>query len=110
MSVRLPVPTTAHSTIDLTLSASNYLFTYRYNSRSSRWKLDLSLADGTTVKNGLTLVEEFSPTAYLNLEDFTEGMLYVMTNNSTDTKCSRSNLGVNKDYQLVYVAYSELEA
>lgn len=108
MPSRVPIPKESHNTTEISLSGNSYLFTYRFNSRTSRWKLDISLSDGTTVVNGLSLIENFSPTAHLTLDDFNKGMLFVFPSNLTDEVAGRSNIGVNKDYELVYSSFSEL--
>lgn len=108
MAIRVPSSTEPYATLEVPLSGVTYLLTYRYNSRSKRWKLDIALADNTPVKNGLSMIEGFFPTSYLTLPEFSNGEIGVIRMNSTDELCSRDNFGIGKDYTLGYASYEEL--
>lgn len=108
MSVFVPVPSKSYSEVEVTLEGITYLFTYRFNSRAGRWKLDISLVDGTVVVNGLSLLEGTFPTAHLNLEDFNEGLIGVIRITESTEVAGRSNLGIGKDFVLAFSSYEEI--
>jgi len=104
--IRVPVPTEAFAEYDISLAGVSYLFTYRYNERLGRWKLDISTPQGDLIIAGMSLIEGVSPNLHLVTEDF-PGSLFVVRFNETPIKASRDNLGIGKDYELVYFTEDE---
>lgn len=109
MSVRIPVPSISYSTQTVSLGGESYEFTFRYNERSERWKLDIATTDGVVVRNGITLVEGLFFTEHLILPELDHGMIGVLRLEDTDRKASRHNLGIGLPYELVYVGYDQLQ-
>lgn len=105
---RIPLPVIAYSDIEVTLSGVRYLFTYRYNSRNLRWRVDIRDSDNEYVVKGLSLIEETSPTAHLRCISLNEGLLVVVRLNADLEPAGRDNLGINKNYEFVYVTNAEL--
>jgi len=109
MPTRIPVPNTSFATQIVSLGGESYEFTFRYNERSERWKLDISTTDGVVVRNGITLVEGIFFTEHLILPEFDHGMLGVLQLKAADRKASRHNLGIDRQYELIYISYDELQ-
>lgn len=108
MPLRIPVPESSFEEIEVTLSGDSYLFTYRYNERSLRWKLDVGTSDGERLVSGMTLIEQVSPTAHYRTSQIADGHLSVIRMNDTKSAAGRYNLGVGKDYELIYITNEEL--
>ena len=107
---RIPVPNVSYSDVEVTLDGSTYTFTYRFNERSNRWKVDITDVDGEYVVKGLTIVEEFSPTAHLTLGNFAEGLLYVGTPDNTKAPVGFDNFGIDKTYEMIFSTFEEISA
>lgn len=106
--LKIPTPDKSFSTIEVPLSGDSYLLTYRYNSRTNRWKMDISSTDGTEIKNNISLIEGFPLINHLTIPEFDDVIFVVARRNATDDLCSRDNLGVSKDYTLTYITFDEL--
>jgi hypothetical protein len=109
MPIRIPVPNTSYATQIVSLGGESYEFTFRYNERSERWKLDIVTTDGVVVRNGITLVEGLFFTEHLVLPEFDHGALGVVQLEIATQKASRHNLGIGRQYELVYVSNDERE-
>lgn len=105
----IPVPDLSYSEATITLNGLIYSFQYRFNSRSDRWKLDILDSEGVYLIKGLTLIEGFSPTSYHNITGFSEGLLIPVEVNVSDAPVGRDNLGIGKDYNLIYATFEELQ-
>lgn len=106
--IRIPVPDIAYSTVLINMGGETFALTFRFNERMGRWKVDISKADGTVVRNGITLIEGALPTAHLNLDELSTGSIGVFQVEATDERASRNNLGIDKAFELVYIDSSEL--
>ena len=69
--------------------------------------LTVHLSGGEEIVKGLTLIENFSPTIFQNLIDFDHGFLFISPAPNVTKKCTRDNLGIGKDYELIYVTNEE---
>ncbi len=105
---RIPVPNIAYSDIEVTLDNVRYLFSYRYNVRNGRWKLDIKDIDDEYIVKGLTLIEQESPTVSLISIDFPDGMISVVRLQKDGLNATRQNTGIGKSYELIYTSFSEL--
>lgn len=106
---RLPIPLDSYSDIEVTLSGNTYTFTYRFNERNSRWKVDIKDNEGGYVVKGLTLIEETSQTVQLPSISLDQGMLITVRLNADNELAGRYNTGIDKNYEFIYVTYAELE-
>ena len=96
---------------NVSIKGVSYKFTYRWNSRTSRWKLDIESNDSSVKVYGLTLIENIDLTSHLLSIGFTWGgfIMVVPITNTSDT-LGRSNFGSDKDYELMFIDYLELDA
>ena len=101
-------PDKAHTENKVALGGVTYTFTYRYNTYTKRWALDIRL-NGKDVILGESLVEG-SPLFYAkSIPDFSHGVLTVVPTRETTNPCGISNLGVGKEYVLTYITNEELQ-
>ena len=108
MALTLPVPSGAYSIQEVTLAGKNYVFTYAYNERDSRWRLDISFQD-TVVKLGIKIIENQALLARYRLENFDHGELFCLRRLDDGNPVGRDNFGIGKPYELIYVNNDELE-
>lgn len=106
---RVPVPIIADSDIDVTLGGVRYILNWQYTGRDGRWRLHIKDSEGVYVVKGLKMIEDFSPTAHLYTIDFQEGMLNIVELNADDLPAGRDNLGINKNYEVIFTTFAELE-
>jgi hypothetical protein len=106
--LRIPIPDTAYSSEQVTLNGQTFIFTFRYNERSERWKLDIEDSFENLIIAGLTLVENISLTSHLNLLDIFDGDLYCVKLEAGEERLGRNNVGVGKTHELIYVGANEL--
>ena len=105
--IRLPVPKLSYSEVEVTLGGLSYTLTYRFNSRSERWKMDLRDSEGVYIKKGMTLMANTSPTIYLHLPDFNHGDLFTLPTSATRDPVGRDNIGIGDKFELLYASVSE---
>lgn len=105
---KVSTPVISYATNKTSLNGETYNLTYRFNERTSRWKLDLAKDDTTPIVSNLTLVEDQILNDHLTLPDFGEGLLIVNKSRTTDELCGRDNLGIGKDYELLFSTKTEL--
>lgn len=103
----LNTPDSADTIIPTSLGGVLYDFHYKYNDTSSAWYLDLYLNNSLLI-GGVKLVEDTSLLYKYNLAEFNHGQLTVVKFKKTDEPCGRHNLGIGKDYSLVYISNEEL--
>jgi hypothetical protein len=108
MPLRIPIPKVSYATNVVPLGGQSYGFTFRFNERSGRWKLDISTVAGTVIRNGITLIEDASLTSHLYLQRFWHGILYVGQINEGTEPAGRDNIGLGKQYELLYFSHEEL--
>lgn len=108
MALTLPVPDSAYSTQEITLAGKNYLFTYSFNDRDSRWRLDIHIQD-TPVKLGIKIMEDQPLIARYRLANFNHGELLCLRRLEDGKQVGRNNFGADKTYELIYFSNDELE-
>ena len=106
----IPPPTSSYDVKPrISIRGVTYRFTYRWNSRSERWKLDIEDLDNNILINGLTIVEKTDITSHLLSAGLTwEGFLMASPNKITSEPLGRDNFGPDKGYELLYIGYIEI--
>lgn len=107
MPVSIPTPNTANTKQSITLGGKEYEFTQKFNERDSRWRLSISLS-GEVIISGIKLVENRRLLSRYILSDFDHGDLFCMRRKSTSEDVGRNNLGIGKEYELIYLTNEEL--
>lgn len=108
MAVSITIPDTAWSRQVVSLSGSSYVFETRYNERSSRWYINITLG-GVSVINSLKVVENVNLTGRYLLDNFNDGNLFCIKIKETAEPAGRDNFGIGKDYELWYLTNEEIE-
>ena len=99
-------PESSYTENKVALGGVTYSFTYRYNTQTQRWSLDIRL-NGKAVILGESLIEG-SPLFYADsIPDFSHGVLTVIPTGDTKNPCGLSNFGVDKEYELIYLTNEE---
>ena len=105
---RIPVPTVSFANTTTTLNGEAYNLTFRWSEVKNRWKLDIYDASFNPVLLGITLIEEQDLTGYYSYASkVMDGFLFIAKMTNTTELVGRNNLGLNKDYELVYVSNNE---
>lgn len=104
----IPTPNESYADVKVSLNGETFIFTYRFNSRSERWKLDIADSLGYDVCNGLTIVENQDLTTYISQLDVLGGMLFTIKTRAGDDRIGRDNLGAGKTHQIMYISDAEL--
>lgn len=106
--LRIPIPNSSYAEQTVTLNGQSYGFTFRYNSRAKRWKLDISDSFENVIVNGLTLIENSAITPHITLPTDFGGELVCVKLEAGDDRLGRLNVGVNKTHELVYIGDNEI--
>lgn len=106
MPVSIEVPTSAWSEIDVPLNGELYTITYRFNDRDQRWRMDIR-KEGVDIILGVKIVGQQSLLSMCPLEGLS-GDIQCHRNKKTTEGVGRDNLGVGKEYELLYFAPEEL--
>jgi len=107
MALSIPTPDYPSTKQNVTLAGRDYELTIRFNERDSRWRLSISL-NGVVVISGIKLVENRRLLSRYILPDFNHGDLFCMRRKSTKDPVGRKNLGIGKEYELIYFSNEEL--
>jgi len=107
MPLSINIPDTAWSSPIVSLSGRSYTFEITYNSRSTRWYINISLS-GTEVINSLKVLENLDITGRYNLVNFDHGSLSCVRFKNTAEPVGRDNFGIDKDYELIYLTNEEI--
>jgi len=107
MPLTLNVPNTAHSLQTVSLGGIDYDITYTYNTRDSRWRMDIS-KQGVVVKSGIKIMENQSLLGRYLLSNFEHGDIFCVRVEKDSSNVGRDNLGLDKAYELVYYTNEEL--
>lgn len=108
MPTRIPVPNTPWSEDTLSLNGVIYTLDFKYNSRDSRWYFTLLDSNSVVIKHSIKIVEGVSLLQRYKFDNFS-GDMFCMEVRRTDEVVTRHNLGIGKDYELVYFNQQELE-
>jgi len=104
--IKIPAPQGAFSSSKVALAGVSYDFTFRYNSYAKIWQLDIHL-NKTPVILGESLVP-LSPLFYgEEIKGFNHGGLVLVSNVETAEPCGLNNLGIDRDYTLIYITNEE---
>ena len=106
MPLSIPVPNNAHSKQTITLGGRQYQFTTSFNQRDLGWRLDIN-TENEPVISGLKLVENTKLLSNYILPDFSHGELFCIRRKSTSDPVGRDNLGIGKEYELIYKGNNE---
>jgi len=107
--ILIPTPSSAYAQHKVSLAGQTYIFTFRFNSYSKRWYLDISL-NGIVVRNSEIILEGGILFHGSYIDNFDHGKLFVVRAKETTEPCGRYNFGIDKDYVLAYVSKEELAA
>ena len=105
--IQLPVSTNGNSDFDVTLEGETYTLQYRYNSRNSRLYMNI-VKDGVVLKAGLRLIEGNMPGETMPVEEAPAGLFIVAQLKDTESIVTLGNLGINREYTLIYFSEDEL--
>ncbi len=94
----------------ITLNGNSLFLTITYNTRDSRWYLDLEDRNGKTVVSGVKVIPNLSLTGkYVNVNTIIGGDIYCMDLKRSSSDITRSNFGNNKQFQLWYYSNEEIK-
>jgi hypothetical protein len=114
MAQSIPVPEDATSNINIVLGANSYNLIFRFNSRETfntngRWYFDLYTESGEPIKLGIKVMENQKLLGRYKLDAFS-GDIYCLQSNFGQVRfLTRDNLGIDKEYELVYFSQEELD-
>lgn len=104
----IPTPTVTYASSKVSLSGQTYTFTFRFNSVAQRWFLDIDL-DSIPVIHGQMLIEGVPLFYGKPIKNFDHGLLLLLRNNDVGGTVGRNNLGIDKEFSLVYITNEEWE-
>lgn len=107
MAVSIPIPDTGWTRQIVSLSGKSYVFDIQYNTRSLRWYINLEL-NGQQIINSLKVIENINLTGRYLIDDLSEGNLYCVRVKETSEPAGRDNVGLGKDYELLYLTNEEV--
>ncbi len=110
--LRIPMSNGAFFSQKVTLNGNTYELTFRYNTRSKQWKLDIldvTAGEGSALRNGITVQSGADLTGYLSFPESFGGFLFCAKLQAGDDIVTRNNLGVDKTHELLYATYAELQ-
>lgn len=112
MPVKIPVPDASWGEVTVPLGGETYDITYRYVERDPEdphWRMDIYQGT-TTVMVGIKLVADSPLIGIYALDDFRHGEILCQKMLSTNDTPGRGNVGIGKEYELVYYSLEELIA
>jgi len=103
----ISIPDASNSSSPVSLGGEIYDFRFNFNDIDSVYRLDIYfqqklIVGSIDLKTGSLLTDKY------NLPDFSHGELFLAKVKATELPPSRNNVGVNKDYELIYVTNEEL--
>jgi hypothetical protein len=109
MPQSIPVPEQSTAKYRVVLNGLSYIFVFRFNTRDKRWYFDLYSDEEILLKGGTKVMENQSLLLRYNIEGFFGDIICEKSNKVEDT-VGRSNLGIDKDYELIYYTQEELDS
>jgi hypothetical protein len=105
----LPTPPYAYSEVKVSLGGQEYALEYTFNEIDESWYLSIYLND-EPLKLGLKIVENVFLVYRYRIEEFDHGDIVCsrQTTNPNFSPLGRNNLGIGKEYTLVYFTNAEL--
>lgn len=105
--IKVPTAPAAWGSRQVALGGINYKMVWRFNDRDNRWQFDL-YQNETLVIGGVKVVENTPLLATYRLEAFNHGILICLRTVNTTEPVGRYNLGIGKDYELIYLTNQEV--
>lgn len=105
--LKLPVPSAAWSSQNITLGGLDYTFIYSYNTRDERWRVSIYLNEDPVIL-GIKIMENQRLLNDYILSNFDHGDVICFRVKDDGLPVGRNNLGIDKAYELVYFSNSEL--
>ena len=104
----IPTPAASYASHKISLAGKTYNFVFRFNSLMQRWMLDIYLNEVEVIL-GQGIIEG-SPLFYAEpIVNFEHGILIPVRNVNTTNPVGRDNLGIGKEYSLIYLTMEEWE-
>ena len=107
MALSIPTPDSPNLKQNVTLGGVEYEFLTSFNSRDSGWRLSI-FRESEVVILGVKIVENTRLLSRYILESFNHGDLSCIRRKSTTDPVGRNNLGIGKEYELIYTSNEEL--
>lgn len=108
MAISLPIPTSPSSYYSISIENQRYVFYFQWSTRGQCWYLDIQSSDGTYLSKANKLVMN-KPLITMNRELGPSGQIYVLPTSDFSTATpTRNNIGIDKEYWLVYYTAEEL--
>lgn len=110
MAQILPVTNQASSKVSVILGGVTFIVRCRWNTRTQSWYLKVSDSDDNPIIN-FEKISERQQVIIQNLSSFVDGNIFALPNNTNDgVAISRSNFGMGKAWELVYLTSEEILA
>ena len=109
MPISINVPSNLpHIKQKVSLAGVGYDFTFKYNSRDNRLRLDIHL-EGDLIVSGVKIMENQFLLGNYNTPAFKHGdILCARLAGDSSTPATLGNIGFDKAYELIYYSNSEL--
>ena len=104
----IEIPDSSWCEQDVSLGGYKYVFTYSKNNRDGAVRLSISDDEGEII-SGLKLVEEINVLSKYTLDRFDHGKLFLVRIRKGDEFPTNGNIGVEKEFALLYLTNEELE-
>ena len=102
------IPEQASAKHRLALGANSYVIVFRFNSKDKAWYFDLYSDSNALIKGGVKVMPDQSLLLRYLLDEF-DGDIVCQRVNNTVEELGRNNLGIGKDYELVYFSQEEID-
>ena len=109
MALNIEVPESANSSQYVNLGGYKYLIEYAYNNRDDSMRMSIYL-DNIPVITGIKIMQNQRLLYRYNLTEFNHGDIVCYKNKTTPINPTLGNIGIGKDYELIYFSNEELEA
>lgn len=111
MTVEIETSTTDYYWVQTTaLDGTDYVLSFRYNSRENAYYLQISDTGGDVLLSGVKLVTNFPLFRSVTDSRLPRGELYALTSTNDDSTAAFGELGRGQRVTLVYVSEAELVA
>lgn len=107
MALSITISDSAWSSRPVSLGGVTYKFTFAFNERDQRWRLSI-YRGSTPVILGVKIVESKMLFENYNLPLFDHGDIGCFRMYSTTEEVGRDNLGIGKEYELIYFSNAEI--
>ena len=107
MILRLNLPSKAWGSQFVNIAGKRYKFIYRYNSRDEYWRVSVKYENESLIEN-YKLVEGEIIKFTTKLSSFNHGILVLVNAKNTTDSPGRYNIGIDKDYEFIYLSLDEI--